>query len=321
MSVATASATSTADREIVITRVFDAPRELVWNAWTDPSRVSKWWGPNGFTTTTHAMDVKPGGVWRFVMHGPDGRDYPNRITFLEVARPERLVYKHAGEEDHEGVDFHVTVTFEDAGGKTRVTMRSVFPSAAERERVAKEYGAVEGGVQHLGRLAEHLAKPGETPRNALTVALPSDREIMLTRVFDAPRRLVFEAISRPEHVARWWGPRGSTLSACEMDMRPGGAWRFVLRAPDGSEHPFKGVYREIVPPERVVNTFVYDVEGIRDHEALETMTLTEKDGRTTLTSVVLHKSVESRDGQLNSGMEFGAAETYDRLEELVGTMA
>src|SRR5262245_37532641 len=157
--------------------------------------------------------------------------------------------------------------------------------------------------------------------STFTLTLPSEREIVMTRLFDAPRSLVFEALSKPEHVRCWWGPRGSTLTVCEMDLRPGGAWRFVLRGHDGQEHPFKGVYREIVPPERVVSTFIYDVEGIRDHEALETLTLAEQEGRTTLWVNVLHQTKEARDGHLRSGMEDGAAQTYDRLAELLATMA
>jgi uncharacterized protein YndB with AHSA1/START domain len=145
------------DREIVITRLLDAPRELVWQAWTDPEQVPQWWGPRGFTTTTHKMEVKPRGVWRFVMHGPDGRDYQNKISYLDVVRPERLVYAHGGEEGLEPVQFQTTVTFEDFGGQTKLTLRMVFPSAEERDRVVKEYGAIEGGHQTLDRLSEHLA--------------------------------------------------------------------------------------------------------------------------------------------------------------------
>jgi uncharacterized protein YndB with AHSA1/START domain len=144
--------------------------------------------------------------------------------------------------------------------------------------------------------------------------------MVLTRVFDAPRRLVFEAYSRPEHVSRWWGPRDYALIVCEMDFRPGGAWRFVLRAPDGREHPFKGVYREIEPPERLVYTFIYDVEGIRGHEAVETLAFEERDGRTTLTNTMVHKTVEARDGHLQAGMEAGASETLERLAEILQTM-
>jgi uncharacterized protein YndB with AHSA1/START domain len=116
----------------------------------------RWWGPDGFTTTTRSIDVRLGGVWRFVMHGPDGRDYKNRITYHEIVPPERLVYSHGGE-DAEPVSFRTTVTFEDVGGKTHLTMNALFPSAAERERVAREYAAVEGARQHLARLAAHVA--------------------------------------------------------------------------------------------------------------------------------------------------------------------
>jgi uncharacterized protein YndB with AHSA1/START domain len=114
-------------------------------------------GPNGFTTTTSVFDMKPGGVWRFVTHGPDGRDYQNRITFDEIVKPERIVYRHGGGDDVEPVQFKTTVTFEDLGGKTRLTMRGVFPSAAERERVIREYGADMGMVETLNRLEQYLA--------------------------------------------------------------------------------------------------------------------------------------------------------------------
>jgi uncharacterized protein YndB with AHSA1/START domain len=149
-------------RVIQATRIFDAPRELVWRVWTDPKHLALWWGPDGFTTTTSTYDLRPGGVWRFVMHGPDGRDYENRVTFDEIVAPERLAYRHGGGDDVEPVQFATTVTFEDISGKglngkTRLTMRGVFPSAAERARVIKEYGADKGLVQTLARLGEHLA--------------------------------------------------------------------------------------------------------------------------------------------------------------------
>jgi len=146
-------APDTSDREIVMTRIFDAPRELVFQMWTDPKHVVLWWGPNGFTTTIHEMDVRPGGVWRFVMHGPDGVDYQNKIVYVEIVKPERLVYTHTG-----GAQFRTTVTFADQGGKTKLTVQMVFDSAAERERVVKKFGAVEGLKQTLGRLESYLAK-------------------------------------------------------------------------------------------------------------------------------------------------------------------
>jgi uncharacterized protein YndB with AHSA1/START domain len=145
-------------RSIVGTRVLDAPRELVFAAWTDPKHLAQWWGPDGFTTTTYAFEFRAGGIWRFVMHGPDGRDYENRITFDEIVPPERIVYHHGGGDDVEPVQFNTTVTFEDLGsGKTRLAMRGVFPSAEERDRVIKEYGADKGLVQTLARLGGYVA--------------------------------------------------------------------------------------------------------------------------------------------------------------------
>jgi len=141
------------DREIVTTRIFDAPRKLVFEAWTDPKHVAQWWGPNGFTNTIYEMDVRPGGIWRFVMHGPDGVDYRNEIVFVEVVQSQRLVYDHVS-----GPKFRMTVTFDEQGGQTKITMRMVFDSASQRDKVAKEFGAVEGAKQTLGRLAEFLAK-------------------------------------------------------------------------------------------------------------------------------------------------------------------
>ena len=151
------STTRITDREILLTRVFDAPRELVFNAWIDPNHIAQWFGPDGFTTTILGMDVRPGGVWRFIMHGPDGVDYPNKIVYVEIAKPERLVYNHFSEDVDEPGQFHVTMTFTEQGGKTVLSMQMLFETAAERDRVVKEYGAIEGGEQTLDRLAAYLA--------------------------------------------------------------------------------------------------------------------------------------------------------------------
>ncbi len=145
---------STADREIVATRVFDAPRELVFQMWTDPRHVAQWWGPNGFTSTIQEMDVRPGGVWRFTMRGPDGKDWPNVVTYEQVVPPERLVYLHG--DDNEPDMFHNTITFDDQDGKTALTMRAVFKTAAAREFVVRERGAIEGGQQTVARLERYV---------------------------------------------------------------------------------------------------------------------------------------------------------------------
>jgi len=146
----------TKDREIIHTRLLNAPRDLVFKVWTDPKHVAIWWGPNGFTNTIHEMNVKVGGVWRFMMHGPDGTDYPNKIVYKEVVKPSRLVYVHSSDEPNDPREFFVTVTFEAKGDKTQLTMHAVFQTAAALEAV-KKFGAVEGGTQTLNRLEEYLA--------------------------------------------------------------------------------------------------------------------------------------------------------------------
>ena len=141
-----------ADREITATRIVDAPREVVFAMWTDPAHVGHWWGPNAFTNTIEEMDVRPGGVWRFVMHGPDGTDYKNRSVFDEVVQPERLVYSHVS-----GPTFRMTATFGAHGDQTRLVVRMRFDSAAQRDKVAGELGAVEGLGQTLDRLEAYVA--------------------------------------------------------------------------------------------------------------------------------------------------------------------
>ena len=155
--------------------------------------------------------------------------------------------------------------------------------------------------------------------STLNVTLPSEREIVLTREFEAPRDLVFEAFSKPEHVAHWWGQKSSTLPVCEMDFRPGGAWRFVEHAADGNDYCFRGEYRDIVRPERIVWTFEF--EGLPGHISLETMVFQDLGGKTRITATSVFDSLEDRDGMIQSGMEQGAGESFDRLAEYLRTMA
>jgi uncharacterized protein YndB with AHSA1/START domain len=143
-------------REISAARVINAPREVVFAAFSDREHIGEWWGPAGFTTTTSKMEFKPGGRWEFIMHGPDGRDYDNRVVFDEIVEPELIISHHTGE--GEKVHHHTVITLEDQGTKTLVTLRAVLSSVAERERVAREHGAVEGAKQNLDRLAAFVEK-------------------------------------------------------------------------------------------------------------------------------------------------------------------
>jgi uncharacterized protein YndB with AHSA1/START domain len=155
----------------------------------------------------------------------------------------------------------------------------------------------------------------------LKITTPSDLEIAMTRVFDAPRHLVFDAMTRPEHVRRWFGCAELALPVCEIDLCVGGAYRFTMRTPDGVDSTLQGVYREVVRPERVVFTERFSMPGFTSDEYQVTSTFVEAGGRTTLITTILHTTRENRDGHLNSGIEKGVAPAYDRLAEVVATMA
>jgi uncharacterized protein YndB with AHSA1/START domain len=301
------AAVDTSDRELIFTRVFDAPRELVFEAWTQPEHVAQWWGPQGFSTTISEMDVRPGGVWRLVMRGPDGTDYKNRLVFLEVDKPRRLVYKHDPEPGSEPSSHQVTVTFAEdgTGAKTRLTMQMVFASAAAREYIVKKYKAVEGANQTLGRLAEHLPK-----------MIP--QELVITRVFDAPREVVFEAWIDPARLRQWWGPKGFTNPVCEIDPRPGGAIYIVMQAPDGGTHPMSGVFEEIVAPERIVFTSgALDVNGQSMFDILNTITFSERGGQTELALRAKVTRATAEAPQYLKGMNQGWSQSLDRLNAFV----
>src|SRR3954452_24210355 len=155
---------ATADREIVLSRMIGAPRELVFEAFTGVRHVSRWWGPEGFTTTTRSFEFRAGRAWDFVMHGPDGTDYQEWITWTEIVPPERIALVH-GESRGDPNAFESVLTFEPAGEETRIVMRSVFPTTELRDEAVEKYHAIEGGEQTLRNLAGYVA---ELTRNATT---------------------------------------------------------------------------------------------------------------------------------------------------------
>lgn len=147
---------NTADREITAERIFNAPIELIWKVWTDPKHLEKWWGPNGFTTTTKEFDFKVGGVWNHIMHGPDGTDYRNDITYTLIDEPNRIEYDHGP-----SPDFHVTIKFEDDNSsRTRFSVQMLFSTKEERDRTVEKFGAIEGMNQMLGRFEIYLSDMG-----------------------------------------------------------------------------------------------------------------------------------------------------------------
>ncbi len=314
------------DRELVFERLLNAPRELVYKVWTDPEHVVQWWGPNGFTSTNHGMDVSPGGTWRFTMHGPDGRDYKNKIVFLEVIEPERLVYQHSDDGETEPVNFHVTVNFASEGDKTRLTMRMVFDNKEDLERVAREYGAIERAHQNLDRMEAYTTQPDLT----ISTELP----FVLTRQFDAPRDLVFKVFSEAEHLAHWWGPKDMMITVKTLEFRPGGSFHYKMVAENGYTMWAKFLYRDIIAPEKIVfvNSFS-DEEGnitpppFPDPWPLEIyyiFTLKEAGSKTILTiqSAPIHANSEQRQTFINgfSSMQDGFGGTLDQLKDYLSTL-
>lgn len=150
------TSTDTKDREISYTRLFDASRELVWEVWTKPEHIAQWWGPSGFTNTVYKMEVKPGGQWDYMMHGPDGVDWPNLISYVEVKKPEKLVYDHGDKENPKM--FHVRVEFEAVGNKTKLTMAMIFPTKEALDETLKNVQAKEGLKQNMDKLDAYLQK-------------------------------------------------------------------------------------------------------------------------------------------------------------------
>jgi uncharacterized protein YndB with AHSA1/START domain len=290
--------------------MFDAPRDLVFEAWTHPNHLSNWWGPTGFSISTRAFDFRPGGVWRLVMHGPDGRDFQNHITFDEIAAPERIAFHHNAE-GSEQVHHWTFVTFEDVGGKTKLTMRLLFSSVEEKERVVREYGAAEGLNQTIGRLADYVADWGKGGG--------LEKPITLTRLFQAPRALVFEAFTNPKHLAEWWGPKGFVNPVCEIDARPGGAILIHMKM-EGTEfsHPMTGTVHEVVPNERFVFTAVArDANNQVLLESHTTITFRDEGGATRLTVEARAKGLQPIARMMLAGMEEGWSQSLEKLDALV----
>ena len=242
----TATLPRTTDRELTLTRTFDAPRELVYRAWTDAAHVSNWWVPGpGFTAPVCEIDARPGGALRVDMRGPDGVLYPNNGMFFEAAEPERVVFSTALLDDasHAIIANLNTVTFEAQGDRTRLTLhtRAVHVAAEAAAAIA---GMEEGWSNCLDLLVERV----DAIRAGTDVA-PADEQFVYAREFDAPRDVVFAAWTEADCLARWFGPKGFTMLRCNIDLRPGGVFHYGMRAPDGQSMWGKWTFREIARPE------------------------------------------------------------------------
>lgn len=307
--------------ELRITRVYDAPLRAVWDAWTDPEQVARWWGPRGFTLTTHAKDLRPGGTWVYTMHGPDGTDYPNRTTYLEVVPLARLVYDH-GANDERPALFRVTVDFsQQPDGRTRMEMCMALPTpeaARETARFVKEAG----GNATWDRLAEYLAEERS-----------GSRRFVINRSFAAPRDTVFAMWTDPAHVARWLAPTGFTMRYLRAELREGGTSFYSMSNGAGVVLHGRAHYLEIRRPGRLVYTqqFCDESEAVSRHPMaplwpetmLTTVTFAEEGPAQTRVTVEWEPFGDATAEEVAAfvkerpGMTVGWTGSFDKLEALL----
>jgi len=306
-------------KELVIERVFDAPRERVFDVFTQPEHLQKWWGPKMVGIPVAEFEARPGGRLFIAERAPDGMMNYIAGVVREIERPSRVVFAiHFADADRRRVappagtglpatwddDIVTLVTFSAEGRRTRMTIHTLSGFTAEWGEKAR-FG-----------WAEALDKLGYAAVDDMTVAAQGEREIVITRSFDAPRALVYEALTNPEHVKNWWGPRQYGAVSATGEFRAGGRYRYAQNGPSG-EVAFSGEIRE-ASPERMVYT--EEFEAMPGHVAVTTVTLDERGGRTYLSLRTVYQSKDDRDAVIASGMEWGARLSYLQLDEVIASI-
>ncbi len=312
-------------RDLVVTRIFNAPRDAVWNAWTEPDAVKRWWGPKVFTAPSVKIDLRVGGEYLYDMRSPEGKDYWSKGNFREIVFPERLVLTDSFADAEGNVvptsyyglspDFplksQVTVTFEEyAGNKTRLTLHYFGSPETDFD------SAQTGWNESFDKLSDFVGRKNLTSVSAE----PGRQEISITREFDAPRNLVFKAFTDPQLYLQWVGPRRYKMILDKFEPQPGGSWRYFHEDKDGNKFGFHGVYHA-VSPEMIIDTFEFEGLTERGHVSLETFKFEDlPGGRTKLTVQSVFQSAADRDGMMQGGMEWGVKESHERLDELLEKM-
>jgi uncharacterized protein YndB with AHSA1/START domain len=301
------------DRQIVVSRLIDAPVARVWRAWTDNDEIVKWWGPHGFSDETEAREFKEGGRWKHVMVGPDGRRFPNFATYKEIEPEKRILLVNGGSEEDEkkGVGFRSEITFKAVGSKTELTMRMTLPSAEMRERVVKEFKAIEGGHQTLSRLAARV-----------------EGDFVVFRMIDAPRARVWRAWTTEKELAAWMGPKGAEPGYAKLDFRVGGSYHYMIKF-GGGEMWGLATYEEIEEPSRLVyvQQFSDKDRGLSVHpmaptwpKRMRTTVHFQEFGEKTLISLYW-KAVDPTEAERDTfekgmdGMKGGWNGSFERLDE------
>lgn len=323
-----------AGREIVIARTFDAPRELVWEAWTNPEHFVHWWGPFPTVNPVCEMDLRPGGKFRWVMLSPEGMQFPLTGVYSEIVKPERIVYTqslagnppawHDKLNELRGApkgtlvpDAVVTVTFGEAAGKTQLTITTLFDSSFTAEAF-RGMQMVQGwgmSLDRLARVAACIDSAHATP----------DHDVIVMRVFDAPRELVFKMWTDPEHLVHWVIPKGFLPPIIEhIDARTGGSLRMTMKAMDGNVYLSQWSFVEVTPPSRIVYDELCDQNGQSFHKARQVVEFAEQNGKTMLTIRGRVELLPERDPQftidvIRGGWAEGWTENFEKLAAYVAT--
>jgi uncharacterized protein YndB with AHSA1/START domain len=286
--------------EVTITRMIDAPADLIFRAWTEGERLAKWYAPEGFGVARAESDAKEGGAFTIVMQGPDGAEYPLWGTYTEFDPPKKLVTSAtaAGPDGTPALDSVTTVTLVDHDGKTEMTVHEKA-QALTPEAAPMLAGMEVGLLQTLRKLDD-------------VVTGVADRSIVLSRMLEAPREQVFELWTSAEHLANWWGPNGFTVTTHEADIRPGGVWRFTMHGPDGTDYPNVIRYEEVRAPELI--TFVHGDDVGEMPPFRGTITFDAFQGITILTMRTVFQTTDELQRQVEQvGAIEGGNQTLDRL--------
>lgn len=314
-------------KAFTIERTYKTTPERMWALWTTKEGVESWWGPEGFSTTVHTIEPRPGGTFDFEMTAtaPDqvaamkelGLPLANRTRshYTEVVKPRHLAIRTTIDFVPGVAPYEISseVDFTKVKEGTKLVFTSTKMHSEEWGELARQGQASQ--LDKLGRLLGEVG-PASTGHRAVSLSLPSEREILISRVFDAPPEKVYRAHTDPKALVDWWGPREYVNTVDRWELRKGGAWRIVEKAPDGTEHPFRGVFEEVVPSKRLRWTFEY--EPMAGHVSTQSVTFEpEAGGRTKLTIRVTFADQADRDGMLASGMEWGMRQGYERLDEVL----
>lgn len=312
----------TKPNELRLTRIFNAPVKLVWDAWTDEKQTAQWWGPRGFTLTTHSKDLRVGGIWHYTMHGPDGTDYPNKTKYFEVEKHKRLVYDHGGYDERAPL-FRVTVDFQEVKGGTKMDMVMAF-ATPEKAAESKKFIKKAGGDSTWDRLAEYLDKD----------MLGKDR-FVINRSFATSLENMYEMWTNPEHFSKWLPPTGMRMEFIKADIRAGGSTFYMMTNDSGLKFYGKAEYLELERPTRLVYTqqFTDEHGKVSRHPfaplwpetMLSTVTLTAEGAGQTRVRVEWEPYGPTKPEELavfikeRGGMTQGWTGSFDKLEELLGS--